>query len=71
MFGVAATKPAESVPAKSGDVAPASSVVPVAPEKLFYKISLNESFFIREREAVVNARATVTVLQGEMDKVTL
>lgn len=41
------------------------------PEKLFYKIALNESFFIREREAVVNARATVDILQGEMDKVTL
>lgn len=40
-------------------------------EKLFYKISLNESVFIQEREATVNARATVEVLQGEMDKVTL
>ncbi len=71
VFGVAATEPAESVPAESCDAASVSAAVPVAPEKLFYKISLNESFFIREREAVVNARATVTVLQGEMDKVTL
>ncbi len=50
----------------------ASSSVPASvPEKLFYKISLNESFFIQEREAVVNARATVEVLQGELDKVSL
>ena len=49
----------------------ASSVPASVPEKLFYKISLNESFFIQEREAVVNARATVEVLQGELDKVSL
>lgn len=64
--GFGASEPSESVPASVE-----TSAVPAAPEKLFYKISLNESFFIREREAVVNTRATVNVLQGEMDKVTL
>ena len=49
----------------------AASVPAAAPERLFYKISLNESFFIQEREAVVNARATVDVLQGELDRVSL
>lgn len=49
----------------------AASVPAAVPERLFYKISLNESFFIQEREAVVNARATVDVLQGELDKVSL
>lgn len=52
--------------------APVSAAVPApAAEKLFYKVSLNESFFIQEREAVVNARATVEILQGELDKVSL
>ena len=52
-------------------LAVAGDIPAAAPEKLFYKISLNESFFIQEREAVVNARATVDVLQGELDKVSL
>lgn len=59
--------------ASPGVPAPAETVPAKAPEreKLFYKISLNESFFIHEKEAVVNARATVEVLQGELDKVSL
>lgn len=66
-FGVCAS----SEPVTSAEPEGVPVAAPAAPEKLFYKIALNESFFIREREAVVNARATVDILQGEMDKVTL
>jgi len=62
-FGVCAS----SEPVASAEPEGVPVAAPAAPEKLFYKIALNESFFIREREAVVNARATVDILQGEMD----
>lgn len=71
----AAAQAVSAPPGESGAGAPSAgtppAAVPAAAEKLFYKISLNESFFIQEREAVVNARATVEVLQGELDKVQL
>lgn len=47
------------------------AVPAVAPENVFFKVSLNESFFIQEREAVVNARCTVDLLQGTPDVVSL
>ena len=56
-------------PASAGAGTPA--VPAAAPDNVFFKVSLNESFFIQEREAVVNARCTVDLLQGTPDVVSL
>jgi len=44
---------------------------PVAEEKLFYKISLNETCYIQPKEATINARVSVKILQGTLDKISL
>lgn len=58
---------AASALAAASETADAETVA----KRLFYKISLNESCFIKERELTVNARATVEILQGELDKISL
>lgn len=68
--------PEKGVPAGEKALVPAleaaaESVNSAAAQKLFYKISLNESCFIKEREATVNARTTVEILQGEPEKISL
>lgn len=67
---VAGAEDVAASPSASADVS-GEGASTSAPEKLFYKVSLNESVFIQDREATVNARATVEILQGELDKVTL
>lgn len=51
---------------------PATEATPAdAPAKVFYKISLQETCYIQAHEATINARATVEILQGDLDKISL
>lgn len=41
------------------------------PIRALYKISLNETCYVQAKEATINARATVEILQGKLDKISL
>ncbi len=60
-------KPAGQPPAATATVAATTNPA----EKLFYSVIANESIFVRDKEMLANSRISTTVLQGNLEAVTL